>query len=580
MSAWPPVRPGSVDEPVDEPNALDSRVDHPQSAADAADSARTDRAVGRSAQASLPSLAQRRALLAGAVTLAGVVLFFCYVRLSQTFQLNSDDASNALQAWAMVHGNPLLSGWTLGDVSYYSTELPEYILVELIHGLNGEVVHISSALTYTLLVVLVALLAKGQATGKRAALRMLVGAGIMISPQLGGGVQVLLAQPDHTGTSVPVLLAWLIVDRGGRRWWVPPSVAVLLGAACVADESALVVGIAPLLAVVGWRLYQRVYQERPADSEFWSALAGARYEMALIGAGLVALAAGRIVPAMIRHAGGYTVLPVPTTIAQSNSMVAHGWGAVDGVLTLFGANFFGLKLSFATGLVAVHLVGVAIAVWAICAGVRRFTSDDLVSSMLTVGALLALVAFLLFWKLAAPHEMAAVLPFSAALAGRLVAERLAAVRLEPVMAAVLCLYVLTLGVNVVSPAQSIPYQSIANWLTDHGLRYGLASYTYAPTVTLDSGNRVQVCPVEAPDGSLQLYPRLWEADKSCYNPSLHYANFVISGQSVPSLKQVLKTFGPPARQYGVDGVTVMVWNYNLLTRTDWGHPWPVFDPSI
>jgi hypothetical protein len=24
----------------------------------------------------------------------------------------------------------------------------------------------------------------------------------------------------------------------------------------------------------------------------------------------------------------------------------------------------------------------------------------------------------------------------------------------------------------------------------------------------------------------------------------------------------------------------MVWNYNLNTRTHWGKPWPVFDPSL
>ena len=186
-----------MDEPVDEPDALGSRLDHPQPPAD-----RADGAVDGSAHAALPSLAKRRALLAGATTLAGIVLFFCYLQLSRTYLLDSDGASNALQAWAMLHGNPLLRGWTLSDVSFYTTELPEYMLVELVHGLNGEVVHIAAGLTYTLLVVLVALVAKGQATGRRAGLRMLLAVGIMISPQLGFGVHVLLMQPDHTGTSV------------------------------------------------------------------------------------------------------------------------------------------------------------------------------------------------------------------------------------------------------------------------------------------------------------------------------------------------------------------------------------------
>jgi hypothetical protein len=547
------------------------------------------------AHPALPSFARRRALLAGAVTIAGIVLlFFCYLRLSRTFLLDSDGASNALQAWAMLHGNPLLRGWTLSDVSFYATELPEYMLVELVHGLNGEVVHIAAGLTYTLLVVLVALVAKGQTTGKRAVLRMLIAAGIMISPQLGAGVHVLLMQPDHTGTNVPVLLAWLLVDRGGRRWWVPPATAVLLAVAYVADAAALVVGIVPLLVVAGWRVFQRVYRRRPVGTEFWPELLRARYELAMMGAALVALAAGRVVPAIIRHLGGYSLLPVPNTIAQSSSMLSHIWSTVDGVLLLFGADFFGLRLSFSTGLVALHLVGVALAVWAVCAGVRRFGGDDLVSSMLTVGALLALVAFMIYPRLTAPREMAAVLPFSAALAGRLLAGRLAAARLEPVIAVVLCLYVVALGINVTGTPESTDYRPLASWLADHGLRYGLSNYDFASSVTLASGNRVQVRPVATTGGAHQLYPRMWEADKSWYNPSLHNANFVIqapappspsartpssSSRAIPGLKSVLYTFGRPARSYRVDGMTVLVWDYNLLTRTAWGQRWPVFDPS-
>jgi hypothetical protein len=557
-----PVRAGGVDEPVDEPDALGSRLDHPQPPAD-----RADQAVGGSAHAALPSLAKRPALFAGAVTLAGIVLFFCYLRLSRTFLLDSDGASNALQAWAIPHGNPLLRGWTLSDVSFYTTELPEYMLVELVHGLNGEVVHIAAGLTYTLLVVLVALVAKGHATGRRAAWRMLIAAGIMISPQLGAGVHVLLMQPDHTGTSVPVLLAWLLVDRGGRRWWVPPATAVLLAAAYVADTAALVVGIVPLLVVVGWRLFQRVYQRRPTGTEFWPELVHARYELAMMGAALVALAAGRIVPAIIRHLGGYSLYPPYNTIAQSSAMVSHIWSTVEGVLLLFGADFFGRKLSLSTGLVALHLVGVALAVWAVCVGVRRFAGGDLVSSMLTVGALLAVVTCMIY-PLPAAREMAVVLPFSAALVGRLLAERLAAAPLEPVIAVVLCLYVLTLFMNVTSTPESTDYRPLASWLSGHDLRYGLSNYEFASSVTLASGIRVQVRPVS---GSHQLYTRMWEARKPWYNPSLHYANFVIqgpwSGRAEPSLKSVLYTFGRPDRRYRVDGMTVLVWDYNLLTRT-------------
>src|ERR1700751_453082 len=116
---------------------------------------------------------------------AGVALFFCYRWLSETEAVTSDGAANALQAWAMLHGDPLLRGWTVGDVSFYTTELPEYMGVEFTRGLGTSTIHIAAAVTYTLLVVATGFLARGRARGSEGLCRGLVGAGIMLAPQLG-----------------------------------------------------------------------------------------------------------------------------------------------------------------------------------------------------------------------------------------------------------------------------------------------------------------------------------------------------------------------------------------------------------
>ena len=65
----------------------------------------------------------RRIWLSAAVALAAVGLFFAYRRMAWAHPINADGASNALQAWDLWHGNPFLHGWTLSDVSFYSTEL-------------------------------------------------------------------------------------------------------------------------------------------------------------------------------------------------------------------------------------------------------------------------------------------------------------------------------------------------------------------------------------------------------------------------------------------------------------------------
>ncbi|MDX6342265.1 MAG: hypothetical protein QOH87_2403, partial [Trebonia sp.] len=185
--------------------------------------------------AAAPSVLRRRAPLAWALgtVLAAAALFACYLRQSRTVAVGSDGASQALQAWDLLHGNPLLHGWSLTDVSFYPTELPQYALIELARGLSADVVHVAGAMTYTLLVLTAALLARGRARGTDGVTRALIAAGIMLAPQLGPGTQTLVLSPDHTGTSVPILLVFLLIDRaGGARWYVP--VLVWLGLAWTA----------------------------------------------------------------------------------------------------------------------------------------------------------------------------------------------------------------------------------------------------------------------------------------------------------------------------------------------------------
>jgi hypothetical protein len=169
--------------------------------------------------------------------LAVVLLWICYLHVSRTQRVESDGASNALQAWDMLHGNLLLRGWTVTDVSFYTTELPEYIIVEAVRGLNADVLHVAAALSYALLVPLAAILARGRATGREAVVRMLIAAGILLAPEPGAGVFIVLFQPDHIGTQVPMLLTW--------RWsWcaVPgpctPGAAPWPGARCPGRRGA------------------------------------------------------------------------------------------------------------------------------------------------------------------------------------------------------------------------------------------------------------------------------------------------------------------------------------------------------
>ena len=127
-------------------------------------------------------------------------------------------------------------------------------------------------------------------------------------------------------------------------------------------------------------------------------------------------------------------------------------------------------------------------------------------------------------------------------------------------------YTAGFGYELAQPSAPPANTSLASWLEAHHLTYGLSGYWTSSSVTVDSGNRVQV-------RALMQYTMkrdLWMSNIDWYNPKLHYANFIVL-DSRPGFMQhwepralVRKYFGRPARVYHTGPYTVMVWNRNLL----------------
>jgi hypothetical protein len=313
----------------------------------------------------------------------GVALFTVYLHVSRTSPVNSDGAANALQGWSLLHGNLLLHGWQLSDVSFYTTELPQYALLEAITGLGSDVVHLAAAMTYTLLVLGAGMLAKGRATGRQGALRAGIAIGIMLAPQAGTGVYVLMLSPDHTGSAVPVLLAWILVDRAGRRWYVPPLAGLLLAWALVADNIVLITGIGPLAAVGALRAYRLIVRRGEPVAAAW-------FEISLAVAAVAAAAAAHLAVSLIASHGGYYVYPVHNQLAPFSELPGNLMLTLQGILVLFGADFLGHNVSYATALIAVHLVGIGLVAWALGIALRWISRADIAVQLLAASIVTSL----------------------------------------------------------------------------------------------------------------------------------------------------------------------------------------------
>ena len=513
------------------------------------------------------------AVAAVAVVLVVAGLAWCYFRVSWTVAPNSDGPANALEAQDLLRGNLLLRGWTLTDVSFYTTELWEYAAVEVVRSVGRSlsvgmgVVHAAAAVTYTLLVLMAGLLARGRARGGQGLARALVATGIMLAPQLGYGAFVLLLSPDHVGTEVPLLFGWLVLDRAPRRWYVVGFTGLLLAWVQVADRGAMLAAVVPLTVVcvvrvaAGWRR------------------ADARFEASLAAVAVASAAVAWAVTRLIRVNQGYVQYPLPATRSALSLLPVHLKLTALGVAQLYGADFAGISGAPAIFFAALHCAGLAVAVVSFVVALSRLRRLDLVEQVLVVAIVCSVAAYALsatpgvvFGTGYGAREMAAVLPLGAALAGRMIGPLLLGRVRQATAAAVLAGYVAALLYSAAQPAVTGPQAGLAQWLLSHHLTTGLMTRN-AQLLTAESGERLDMLVSYAPGGKVRGV--LYESKASDYDPRIHYADFVVA--EVPlgalpvssdeiSVAETLATFGRPAQEYYYGGYTILVYRHNLLSQ--------------
>jgi hypothetical protein len=519
-----------------------------------------------------PGLWQRLAVIA-AYLLAGLLLFLVYLRLSQTYQLNSDSANILLMGSDLLHGNLLLHGWYMSDVSFYPTELPQYALLESFLGPHFATAHVAAAMTYTLVFLLAVALARSGSTGRAAWIRTLIAAGILLAPQFGLGVFSLDLSVGHIGTAVPLLLIWLFLDKMPPRPYVPVVVALLLAWVLVADPIVYVVGIGPLGAVAA----ARVIRGLVTGSGGWmQRIAATWYDLSLGLAAVAAVVLAWVVDNVLSDMGGYVINRLPFYLTPW-SRLNQNMQAIWKVLEVYGANVNGVSGVW-LALAVLHLASVLVVIWALARVARRFFDVSLVDQVLAAAIVLNVMLYIFTnASVEAAHEVAVIAPFGAALAARVLVRPRSAtavgrargrVALAAWVAGIVVLtgYAAGLGYEITQPSVPPANTTLASWLVAHDLHYGISGYWSSSSVTVNSGNRVQVRALE----KATMQRDLWMSNADWYNAKLHYANFVVLDNAPGFMNYwepralVEKYFGAPVRTYHAGRYTIMIYDKNLL----------------
>jgi hypothetical protein len=498
--------------------------------------------------------AARRWLALAAWTAVGLVLFAFFLRISLGERVNSDGANSALQGWDLVHGHLMLHGWILGDATFYAFELPLNGIVQLLFGMGNLAVHIGSALTYLIVAACAVALAVTDSRGPARAVRCAAVVTVLAAPLLHGHtVLVLLEEPDHIGTSVFLLVSFLLIDRVPDRRFTAPLVGLILCAGQLSDLTVRYVAVPAVVLVCGYRMLA-ARKLRSGDA-------------ALVVAAVVSVPLEALLQAAITHLGGFVLVAPKARLSSPRLWLHHASVTGTDIRILFGAvGGLGTKLGLAGavfGLICLlaAVFGVARVIWTW----RRASRAEqllVVAIVFNVGTYLVSVIN----SFDGSRELAAVLPCGAVLAARaLVPARITEMpRAFVAVAAAGLIALLPLDIAASRPPVSPATAPLAAWLEAHGLTYGIAAYANASVVTLQSGDRVQI---RAVDPWRRLVEPAWETNVLWYNASQYDATFAVASTQGPypaaRFEQIL---GQPAEIYRVASWVVLVYRTNLLQR--------------
>ncbi len=496
--------------------------------------------------------------LAAAAWIAGcMALFAFYLRISLTGYVTSDGANNALQAWDMLHGHLLLHGWIIGDATYYTFELPVLAFAEIFFGLGVLTSHVAAALTYLIVTVSAVALAL---TGSRGLARV-ARCGVVIVVltamfHVGSYAAYLLVGPsDHVGTSVFLLVSFLLIDRLPARWYTSPLLLAILCAGQIGDATVRYIAVLAVVVVCG---YRAVAARSMRTGDAANALAAA-----------VSLPLASVVRAVMLHFGAYQMLAPKTAVAPLGRWPHNAALAWDALRVLYGAytgsgspspvRDAGYILGLACLLAAA--AGFARVVWTwrtasraeqlLCAAIAVNLSAYVVSTIPVPGN---------------PYEIAAVLPCGAVLAARAcVPAHIGTLRAGLTVGLASIAALLPLTVAAIQPAAAAPTAPLSAWLRAHGLTYGLAGYWTSSATTLQSGNGVQVRAVAIRGRQVIRYD--WETDTSWFDASRHDATFVITNLAGQGLSPSAESyFGKPVKIEYLAQWEILIYHKNLLRQ--------------
>ncbi|MBC8102711.1 MAG: hypothetical protein H7Z41_09010 [Cytophagales bacterium] len=526
-------------------------------------------------------------------------LLLAYAHASRYYPVDSDNANVLLWARDVISGNLLLSGWYLGTVSYYFSDILFFTLALLVLPFKASTIHNVYAILYALSVAVFTWLAGRRGPQRWDWLGACAAFAVLAFPADSMG-RYLLMGPMHMATFLWVALALIALDfapvdqgselsdpsteRNSTRslpWLRLALASLFLSLALISDTIVLYMAVVPILVISALRLL-RLQGNR-------------RVELAVLGSCVAAVVLAKLFDVFVTASGGF-ILPENAANLKAAFIDFPHLGeniqyTLHSLLLVFNANFFGMPVGLPTSIQILGFVGLSIIVYtayrllgALVSSLRpepeaasRRQNPDRIATVACLGILIDVFCYAISNQASGIASIRYLLPtllYGGLLVGRYGVPQWRMIRHATPRrewAAAFCLacfswlYVFTsraVQQPLVGPS---PMKGLAQWLRARDLTDGYGTYWAANIVTLESGGAVRVRPVLSPAGNIT--PFRWVAREDWYHN--HRANFLVVEYPTfgsVDVKRATEWFGPAAERHEVYGYTVLVWNRDISPR--------------
>jgi hypothetical protein len=484
---------------------------------------------------------------------AFLVLFAFYLAVALAVPYTSDHASIFLEARSIIANNFLLKGWTLSTVSYFTTEIPFYILGILIFGNTDKVIYLVSAANYALLALLIISYSSITQAGR------IVPARLIISTVFSLFIAYLVSTWGFLSPNHAVGFAYCLCSLYFLRAGAAPASktrllfsGIFLLLAFTGDTFTIYTWGIPVCLVLFFRSFAKEYRN-------------VCIKLLVITLAAIAIAEGLL--HLITASGGFTVPGLLIKYVDYSNIPQNLYLFFIGLFDLFSVNFFGKTvLSFDSGLNLVHLLGLVVFIAALVWAIKSFGRQSIIKQILTVTILLNLAAYL-FSNMPVPDRSTVRYLMPALEFGIiLITDYLSDInwyRAKPVLVILVCIVI---GASAIPPMArsrtSLPVASLDTFLVDHHLVNGYGPYWLASITTVHTQGVVTIRPVISPNDDY-IQPFYWLAENDWFTSPATFLAFDRNNSFNISSDTAIKTFGKPDNTYKVDNYTVLVWNKNI-----------------